>query len=191
VAINGFEGIFRRRWNPSSFEYDIGKATAHVKTPRFDPSPRHIRLYKLHGSLSWFEHNNEFCEEKPTEHSQRIPLIIYPSRLKYAESLRPPFEALFRRFGAAIHDAELLVSIGYSFQDEHLNDLIFAGLNDGLSLFVLTKKPVDALGRWSTNPRVTMISETTTVIDGREQAETTELWAFESFSKWLPALKEK
>ncbi|GAH96923.1 unnamed protein product, partial [marine sediment metagenome] len=50
VAINGFEGVFNHRWKPGSFDYDIGKATTHAQTPRFEPSARHIRLYKLHGS---------------------------------------------------------------------------------------------------------------------------------------------
>ncbi len=38
VAVNGFEGFFRRRWNPSCFDYDIGKATGHTRSPRFEPS---------------------------------------------------------------------------------------------------------------------------------------------------------
>jgi len=41
-AINGFEGIFKRRWNPACFDLDIGKATDHAKTPRFESSSRHI-----------------------------------------------------------------------------------------------------------------------------------------------------
>ena len=191
VAINGFEGFFHRRWNPCCFDYDIGKATTHAQSPRFEPSARHIRLYKLHGSISWFEANGQFYEEKPTLKSKRISLIIYPSRLKYAESIRPPFDWLFRRFGAAVSDANLLICIGYRFADEHLNQYIFTGLDKGLSLLVLSKEPIDALGHRANHHRVSVINEEGTIIDGKDQSEVTELWAFEKFAKWLPALREK
>jgi len=191
VAINGFEGVFHRRWNPACFDYDIGKATTHVQTPRFDPSARHIRLYKLHGSLSWFEDDGQFYEENPMLESNRTPLIIYPSRLKYAESIRPPFDWFFRRFGAAVSDADLLICIGYRFADENLNQYIFTGLDERLSLLVLSKEPIDAFVSISTHPRVSVINEERTIIDGNDQSEVTDLWAFEKFTKWLPALKEE
>jgi len=191
VAINGFEGIFHRRWNPNCFDYDIGKATTHAQTPRFEPSAHHIRLYKLHGSLSWFEDNGEFCEDKPSLVSKRTPLIIYPSRVKYAASIRPPFDWLFRRFGDAISKARLLICLGYRFADEHLNQYIYNGLDNGLSVLVFSKEPIDAIVNKSTYPRVSMISEESTIIDGKDQNKATDLWAFEKFAKWLPALKEK
>lgn len=191
VAVNGFEGTFCRRWSPGCFDYDIGRATAHAKTPRFEPAARYIRLYKLHGSLSWFEDNGEFREEKPSSGTERAPLIIYPSRLKYAESIRPPFDWLFRKFGAAVSGAKLLVSIGYGFGDDTLNQYIFAGLDSRLSVLVLSKEPIDALAKKSTHPRVSMINEESTIIDGKDRNVTIDLWAFERFAKWLPALKEK
>ncbi len=191
VAINGFEGIFRRRWNPGCFDYDIGRATTHAKTPRFELSARHILLYKLHGSLSWFEDNGEFYEDNTPLVSKRNPLIIYPSRLKYAESIRPPFDWLFRKFGAEVSGANLLICIGYRFADTNLNQYIYTGLNNGLSLFVFSKEPIDALVDKSTHPRVSMINEESTIIEGKKQNVATDLWAFEKFAKWLPALKEK
>lgn len=191
VAINGFEGIFDRRWTPACFDYDIGRATSHAKTSRFEPSARHIRLYKLHGSLSWFEDNGQFYEEKPWTVPAKTPLIIYPSRLKYAESIRPPFGWLFHRFDTAVNKAKLLICIGYRFGDEHLNEYIFSGLDNGLSLLVLSKEPIGALASRTTHAGISVINEESTIIDGNNQNETIELWAFEKFAKWLPALKEK
>jgi hypothetical protein len=177
--------------NPCSFHLDIGKATNHVKTPRFEPSARHIRLYKLHGSLSWFEDNSEFCEQKPASEPMRAPLIIYPSRLKYADSIRPPFDFLFREFADAVSKAGLLICIGYSFGDQHLNQLIFNGLNSGLSLLALSREPIAPLTEKRTHPRVTLLSKESTIIDGTYQREVADLWSFEAFAKWLPAQKEK
>jgi hypothetical protein len=161
VVINGFEGIFLRRWSPSCFDYDIGKATTHVKTPRFEPSARHIRLYKIHGSLSWFKDGGQFYEEKPHPEFKETPLIIYPSRLKYAESICPPFDWLFRKFSAAVNSANQLISIGYRFADMHLNQYIFVGLDNGLSLLVLSKEPIDSLTCKSAHPRVSIINDLT------------------------------
>jgi hypothetical protein len=191
VLINGFEGVFHRCWNPGCFDYDVGKTTTHPKTPRFEPSARHIRLYKLHGSLSWFKDNAEFYEEKPSSMSSRIPLIIYPSRLKYTESIRPPFDWLFRRFSDAVSKAKLLICIGYRFADKHLNQYIDIGLNNGLSLLVFSKEPIDALVNKSTFPQVSILNEETTIINGINQNEVNDLWDFKKFAKWLPALKEK
>lgn len=191
VVINGFEGIFVRRWNPYCFDYDIGTTTTHSKTPRFDPSARHLRLYKLHGSISWFESHGQFYESEPNRGSEMTPLIIYPSRLKYAESIRPPFDWLFRKFGEALSNARLLISIGYRFADDNLNQYIFAGISNGLTLLALSKSPIEALASKFTHHRVSMMNEEGTTVDGKDQGETTDLWSFESFSNWYPALKKK
>ncbi|UCH70610.1 MAG: SIR2 family protein [Candidatus Bathyarchaeota archaeon] len=191
VVINGFEGFFSRRWKPSCFDYDIGKATTHTQTPRFEASARHIRLYKLHGSLSWFEDNGHFYEEKPALESKGTPLIIYPSRLKYAESIRPPFDWLFHRFNAVVSSTKLLVCIGYRFADKNINQYIFTGLDKGLSLLALSKEPLGALAHRSSHPQVSLINEEQTIIDGNDQNKVTDLWAFEKLAKWLPALKER
>lgn len=189
VVINGFEGVFRRRWNPSSFDYAIGRATTHAQARRFEPSARHARIYKLHGSLSWYEEDGQFMEHSQAADVGKTPLIIYPSRLKYAESIRPPFDWLFRRFGAVLGETRLLVCIGYRFADEHLNECIFSALGNGLSLLVLSKEPIDALAQSSSHPGVSLLDEQNTILDGRQQEQPTDLWAFERFSEWLPALR--
>lgn len=190
VSINGFEGIFKRRWNPACFDQDIGKATDHAKTPRFESSARHIRLHKLHGSLSWYEQNGEFYEN-PNLAPDKIPLIIYPSRLKYAESIRPPFDWLFRKFASAISQANLLICIGYRFADAHINQYIFSELDNGLSLLALSKGPIEVLSGRSTHPQVSILNEQTSIIDGKTLGSISELWAFEKFAYWIPALKKE
>jgi hypothetical protein len=84
-----------------------------------------------------------------------------------------------------------LICIGYRFADENLNQYIFTGLDERLSLLVLSKEPIDAFVSISTHPRVSVINEERTIIDGNDQSEVTDLWAFEKFTKWLPALKEE
>ena len=188
VTINGCEGIFHRQWNLACFNLDIGRATTHTKTSRFKPSIRHVRLFKLHGSLSWFESNGEFYEEKPLKGSTKTPLIIYPSKLKYAQSIRPPFDWLFRKFGEEVYNAKLLVTIGYRFRDDNLNQYIFSGVSNGLSILVLSKEPIEAIVSLYNNLCVNVLNEQETIINGNTHTDKTDLWDFQRFSQWIPAL---
>jgi len=191
VFVNGFEGVFRRHWMPSCFEYDVGKQTLHAKTPRFEQSARHVRLFKLHGSLSWSDEKGVVCELEPSRASEGSPVIIYPSRLKYAASVVPPFDWLLLTFGGVLSTARVLVSVGYSYADANLNQYIYNGLDQGLHLVALSREPIGALADRAKNPQVSILNEEATIIDGVAQDRTINLWAFEEFCAWLPAVTRR
>lgn len=105
-----------------------------------------IRLWKLHGSLSWF------WKENPTTKTQQIirvgkienvqddenELVIYPSKDKYDSSKKQPFIAYFDRLKHYLSSGELLfVFTGYSFSDQHINEIIFNCLRQNNRLTVL------------------------------------------------------
>jgi hypothetical protein len=51
---------------------------------------------------------------------------IYPSDTKYEESRRVPFVVLQDRFRRALNQPETLTIVsGYSFGDQHLNEMLF------------------------------------------------------------------
>jgi hypothetical protein len=89
--------------------------------------PRFTRLWKLHGSMNWYE-----AEEGTVTRSQRdlgTRRLIHPSHLKYDESRQMPFLALLDRLRAFLGQrGARLVTCGYSFRDNHIN----ATLRDGL-----------------------------------------------------------
>lgn len=106
-----------------------------------------IRLWKIHGSLSWFwkESSNlksnkvirlgkiENIEEEKNE------IVIYPSKEKYDSSRRQPFLVYFDRLKNYLLSGELLfIFSGYSFLDQHINEIIFNCLrqNNRLSVIV-------------------------------------------------------
>jgi hypothetical protein len=67
-------------------------------------------------------------------------LVIFPSREKYVQSRKLPFLAFQDRLRAFLSRGECLaVILGYSFSDEHLNEIIFQGLrsNSRLSIIAL------------------------------------------------------
>jgi hypothetical protein len=106
-----------------------------------------IRLWKIHGSLSWF------WKEDPISKLPRIirigkieniknednELVIYPSKDKYDSSRKQPFIAYFDRLKKYLLSGELLfIFSGYSFSDQHINEIVLNCLrqNNRLSVVV-------------------------------------------------------
>jgi hypothetical protein len=154
--IDGFAGFHKRYFKPETFEYDIfypGSTTAG-KVQRIE---KVVRYFKLHGSLSWVnsekrDANNLYgIEEKPLEliekQDKKGEIIIYPSAVKKSYTLDLPYSELFRQFAATINQSQsVLITIGYSFADEHFNDIIYQALsNPTFTLIVVdysgTKSP--------------------------------------------------
>lgn len=115
---DGFVGTVRARFHTELVESVIGKDEECV--PAF-----FVRLWKLHGSVNWLWDVQDIVRiGNPV--SGNLPAAIYPSDAKYDESRRIPFVVLQDRFRRALQEPETLVIIsGYSFGDEHLNEMIF------------------------------------------------------------------
>ena len=87
-----------------------------------------VRLWKLHGSVNWAwdsEGGTEIVRlGRPVP--AKSAAAIYPSDAKYDESRRMPFLVLQDRLRRALAQPETLTLVaGYSFGDEHLNEIIF------------------------------------------------------------------
>lgn len=110
-----------------------------------------VRLWKIHGSIGWRTVVEPLTGTKRTV---RIPnvapgndddLMIFPSREKYSDSRRLPFVALQDRLRRLTASGEcLLLVLGYSFSDQHINDIFFSNLraNNRLSLTALMFDPL-------------------------------------------------
>jgi hypothetical protein len=91
--------------------------------------PRWARLWKLHGSLNWYQVENKGVFRGATTEPQNTKRVIHPSHLKYDESRRMPYLAMLDRLRAFLKQpTSALVICGYSFRDKHLNEVIFQGL---------------------------------------------------------------
>jgi hypothetical protein len=117
-----------------------------------------IRLWKIHGSLSWFW--KEDAKSKSSKiirigkiekiEDEKDELVIYPSKEKYDSSRKQPFIAYFDRLKNYLLNGELLfIFTGYSFSDQHINEIIFKCLrqNNRLSglVFFYTDEEVERL----------------------------------------------
>ena len=94
------------------------------------------RLWKIHGSINWYQETEKDKEGKDVKKVYRSSEIkegashlIYPSHLKYEESRKMPYLALIDQLNRFIRKkSSLLILSGYSFNDGHLNDTIVNAL---------------------------------------------------------------
>lgn len=145
---NGFWGFYDRFFMPSTYQIDI-----HLQNSEGGKRIRNgIRLFKLHGSLSWNSDNSKppygIAEKQiqlDTEYKIRYEdiasdLIIYPIQSKKKHSLDLPYSEIFRQLVEKINNRNsVLIIIGYSFLDEHVNDIITNSLaNPDFNLLVFS-----------------------------------------------------
>ena len=134
---DGFVGSYEPFFWPDSIDHFIGQG---------DLTKNWIRLWKIHGSLSWFW---KFDGKSDTQNIIRIgkiediktidnELVIYPSKEKYDSSRKQPFIAYFDRLKNYLLSGELLfIFTGYSFSDQHINEIVFNSLRQNNRLFAM------------------------------------------------------
>jgi hypothetical protein len=86
--------------------------------------PRWARLWKIHGSINWrLDSNKNIIRTYEKDGNQSY--LIYPSHLKYDQSRKMPYLAMLDRLKDFIMSpSSALFIVGYSFSDDHINDII-------------------------------------------------------------------
>jgi hypothetical protein len=107
-----------------------------------------VRLFKLHGSLDWIEDQAYgLCSLQYPRHKQAEniegddirPLLIFGTAHKL--SPREPFLTMTYLFSQRVLSTTILAIIGYSFGDEHVNQIIRQGIEKNSKLRVLVVGP--------------------------------------------------
>ncbi|HEY5536458.1 MAG TPA: SIR2 family protein [Ignavibacteria bacterium] len=131
---DGFIGSYEPFFLPESIE-----STNSLEMPPIE----WIRLWKLHGSLGWFW-------KKDTERIIRLgkvddkslnedEVVIYPSREKYVTSRKQPFISYFDRLKNYLRYGDLhFIVAGFSFGDQHINEILFDALRQNNKLQIST-----------------------------------------------------
>ena len=98
--------------------------------------PNQTKLWKMHGSLGW--HFDDKTKKVWRKEPDGEDILIYPSILKYNESKKQPYTALMDRLTNFLKQPDtVLITCGYSFGDEHINERIITALNTNTSAHVL------------------------------------------------------
>ena len=131
--VNGFTGGISKYFNPTIFNYALAEKM-DLSQSKWNVIDNFFYLYKIHGSVNWVENDDEGKLFKiqeiqdPTFNTlkDKETVMIHPTPLKYNASLGSPYSDLFREFQKKLmQNNNILVTIGYSFSDEHINNLIF------------------------------------------------------------------
>lgn len=136
--VNGFMGVHNRCFRPEVYDYDLYYPGQSV-IGKVHRAEKVLRYYKMHGSLSWVSttpsvSNTYGIKEIPLNGNftpdENNEIMIYPCVSKKSFTLDLPYSELFRQFSHAINQPQsVLICVGYSFYDEHINDIIKQALS--------------------------------------------------------------
>lgn len=191
-VVDGYLGAEHSYFDPAVFEERIGRIRGTHRARQFDETVKPIHLLKLHGSLGWYECPTNGVRRcgfgaGPPPGTKR--LMVPPQRRKAAETMNPPYSALWSTFrGCLAHNAapiNRLVCIGYGFADEHVNAVIEAALarTDFTVLIFAKALSVTAWTRWNPKTNVIIVSETQCSLKGAIGPGHPDLWSFERLVK--------
>lgn len=129
----GFVGYINRKFSPHSFNLRIVDEENRYKD-KWSPIKKHVRLYKLHGSIDWIYKDERIyqieIEETPTTKNTEN-VIIYPTLTKHLDTQQTPYSELFREFNIKLQKKNTtLIVIGYGFPDTHINNMISQALHN-------------------------------------------------------------
>jgi len=127
---NGFSGVVERRFNPATFRYALAEQL-DITNRKWSAVDGFVYLCKLHGSISWTEDDHGLFpirEIWPQPAPSKV--MIFPTPAKQNSSLGSPYADLFREFQSrVVREQSVLITVGYAFGDEHLNNIIYQALS--------------------------------------------------------------
>lgn len=100
-----------------------------LATPDELTCSRRVNIWKVHGSLDWFQSPPEDtiaisgAQEIPENYS---PQIVTPGAQKYQKTHFEPFRSIINNADIAINKAGSYLCIGYGFNDEHIQPKLMA-----------------------------------------------------------------
>lgn len=142
IIIDGFTFTFPRVFNGNNYDYDIVIRKNSRILAQENYASKVFHLYKLHGSLDWKKDIETEQVMKCDYTTNDQPVMIFPSSIKYETSYEQPFFEMMSRFQSELRmDNALLIIIGYSFGDKHINSMIFEALELNHSLQMVVVDP--------------------------------------------------
>ena len=117
---DGFVGCYRPFFLPDS-----------LRRSESAPGASWVRLWKMHGSVTWRREDLDGRLRIVRGEANNSGEMILPSFQKYDESRQQPYAAFMDRLSRFLdQDEALLVTCGFSFGDEHINNLIFSAIEN-------------------------------------------------------------
>ena len=136
TVMDGFTFSHRPYFDSDMFEWNMVKDIENIKTNELEYKKNIINLLKLHGSLTWERDNRGIRRKEKNEVVK--PIMIFPSADKYMQSYQEPYFELFTKFQELIkRPNSLLITVGFSFADNHISQMIYQAILHNKSLAML------------------------------------------------------
>lgn len=191
-VIDGFLGAEHSYFDAAVFEERIGRIRGTHRGKQFDETVKPIHLLKLHGSLGWYECPTNGARRcgfgvEPPATAKR--LMIPPQRRKAADTMNPPYSALWSTFrgclGQNAAPINRLVCIGYGFADEHVNAIIEAALaRTDFTVLIFAMDLSDTVwSRWSPKTNAVVVTKNRCAVQGKAGPGHADLWSFERLAE--------
>jgi hypothetical protein len=110
----------------------------------------HVRIFKPHGSLSWFKTDvgkfakllNVGHHDKPVLKEKKLaPIIVTPGIDKYLITHQEPYSNVFANIQNTIEETKSIIFYGFGFNDLHIQGSLITALNnEALPKIILAKK---------------------------------------------------
>lgn len=190
--VDGFLGHEQAFFNAAVFTETFLVRRGPRAKPTMHPAGVPVHLYKLHGSLGWYEcptrgvRRGGFSQAPPAGTTR---LMVPPQRRKVSDVVKAPYSPIWTAFrGAMAQDAKplhRLAAIGYGFADEHVNDVLEAALNrSNFTLLIFTMALSDsAWNRWSSKSNTIVVTKERCANKGNIGPGHADLWSFERLVK--------
>ncbi len=192
--VDGFAGLERPFFEPLTFQERTALSHRGPRKPQADWRKGTVNLYKLHGSLGWFNLGGTDVRRlglAATTPPGARRLMVPPQHRKTIDTTAPPYAALWSDFrGLLCHGPNMLnrlACVGYGLRDEHLNAVIENALGrSDFTMLVFAHGLTDPVfARWSIKRNVAIVTEARCSLYGEVGPGHAALWNFETMTQTI------
>jgi SIR2-like protein len=137
IVTTNYDRVAEYACNSVDFLFQTGFAPGYIQkwesskrvTFRYRDKPsRVVKIWKVHGSLDWFQTKGERIIGLPVfslPSADIIPLIVTPGLNKYEKTSEDPFRTTINGADIALKNASAFLCVGFGFRDKHIHPKIF------------------------------------------------------------------
>jgi hypothetical protein len=193
-VVDGFTGQERPFFDPVTYQERTALSHRGPRKPQADWRKGILHLYKLHGSLGWF--NLGGTDVRRIGLGAAAPpsakrLMVPPQHRKTIDTTAHPYSALWSDFRGLLCQGPTMLSrlacVGYGLRDEHLNAVIenALGRNDFTMLAFAHGLTDQVFTRWSAKRNVIIVTEARCSLYGEVGSGHPSLWDFATLTQTI------
>ena len=188
--LDGFVGSYPRFFHPASYRWHFGNLVPQGKQLAFDDRGvgPYVVLFKLHGSVNWWMVEGQtpslfLAEDHTVLGRPASRTLVAPRKGKVRQVLDFPYSQIWRSAADVIgFQCKYLVTCGYSFRDEHINETILIGpaKENRIRLVALAPEKLSIFDELTSIPAASWATANEVWHRGTKAATGTTLWRFSS-----------